>query len=218
MACGFWLRYPNPHSSHVLTEDVITREFRDGNKLYTKRLLTKTNSLPNWGRQFFSSKDRVVCVIEESLFDSDAQTFTTRTRNVGFTTKILDVVETVVYNRDKNNGNLTTADRQATLSSHFLGLAYALEQFGIRRFKKNCETATNGFLYVLNNLYAIATQKNVLGVGTNVEIGGKGISSTAIGITKTKVGNKLNEAKENLKKAKHLAKKSGLIVLAENDK
>lgn len=41
----------NVFSQHVLSEDVVSRELREG-KLHTKRLLTKTNRVPKWGERF----------------------------------------------------------------------------------------------------------------------------------------------------------------------
>lgn len=69
-------------SSHVLTEDTISREVKNG-KLYSKRLLTKTNRLPKWGERFISKN--VVKIIEESIVDPEAKTLTTYTKNLGYT-------------------------------------------------------------------------------------------------------------------------------------
>lgn len=79
---GFWKRYPNPYSLHVLSEDTIEREIREDGKLYSKRVLTKTNRVPKWGERFFKAK--FVCIIEESLVDPKSKTLTTYTRNIGF--------------------------------------------------------------------------------------------------------------------------------------
>jgi len=69
-------------STHVLSEDTIEREVKDG-KLYSKRLLTKTNRVPKWGERFISKN--VVKIVEESVVDLEAKTFTTYTRNLGYT-------------------------------------------------------------------------------------------------------------------------------------
>lgn len=79
---GFWKRYPNPFSTHVLSEDTIQREIREDGQLYSKRVLTKTNRVPKWGERFF--KANFVCIIEESLVDPKSKTLTTYTRNIGF--------------------------------------------------------------------------------------------------------------------------------------
>lgn len=79
---GFWRRYPNPFSSHVLTEDTLQREVRNDGKLYSKRILSKTNRVPKWGERFFAAKS--VFIIEESIVDPKSKTLTTLTRNIGF--------------------------------------------------------------------------------------------------------------------------------------
>lgn len=67
-------------SAHVLSEDTTYRQVRDG-KLYTKRLLTKTNKVPKWGERFISTK--TVKILEESICDPQTKTLTTYTRNLG---------------------------------------------------------------------------------------------------------------------------------------
>lgn len=81
---GFWRRYPNPWSSHVLTEDTLQREVRPDGKLYSKRILSKTNRVPKWGERFFKAKS--VFIVEESIVDPCGKTLTTLTRNIGFNT------------------------------------------------------------------------------------------------------------------------------------
>lgn len=79
---GFWRRYPNPYSLHVLSEDTVEREIRPDGKLYSKRLITKTNKLPKWAERVFSHVKQV-CIIEESVVDMESKTLTTYTRNIG---------------------------------------------------------------------------------------------------------------------------------------
>lgn len=68
-------------SSHVLTEDTIVREVRNG-KLYTRRILSKTNPVPKWGDRFYSAKS--VKIVEDSELDPKRKTLRTFTRNIGF--------------------------------------------------------------------------------------------------------------------------------------
>lgn len=70
------------HSQHVLTEDTLERHIKDG-KLYSKRLLSKTNHVPKWGERFYNAKS--VKIVEESVCDPKTKTLTTYTRNVAFT-------------------------------------------------------------------------------------------------------------------------------------
>lgn len=150
---GFWKRYPNPYSSHVLSEDTIERNIRSDGQLYSKRVLTKTNRVPEWGKRFF--KANFVCIIEESLVDPNAKTLTTFTRNIGFN-KIMvslftahralplicrsspsqSVTEKVVYKAETQGK--TVAYRSAWIDSQVFGFATAIRAFGCDRFKKNC--------------------------------------------------------------------------------
>lgn len=89
-------------SNHVLTEDVVHREIKDG-KLISKRLLTKTNSgisVPKWGERFMISKQ--ICIVEESIVDPEHHIIVSYTRNLGLT-KIM--VSICLYKNDKISGN-----------------------------------------------------------------------------------------------------------------
>ena len=69
-------------STHVLTEDTVSRKVKNG-ILHTTRLLTKTNRVPKWGERFISKN--VIKIIEESTVDPKTKTLTTYTRNLGYT-------------------------------------------------------------------------------------------------------------------------------------
>ncbi|CAH1712939.1 unnamed protein product [Aphis gossypii] len=73
---GFWHRYPNPESKHVLSEDVLHREVIE-KKLHSIRLFTKTNKLPKWGERFINTN--VVKIVEESILDPSKKTLITYT-------------------------------------------------------------------------------------------------------------------------------------------
>jgi len=52
LTLAIWSKYPNPHSSHVVTSDVVDRyvDPRTG-YLYTTRLFLKRGNIPKWGRK-----------------------------------------------------------------------------------------------------------------------------------------------------------------------
>ncbi len=150
IASAFWVRYPNPHSSHVLTEDTLLRELR-GNLLYTQRLITKTNHLPKWGERFVPGP-RHVCVLEESILDPEKKTLTTYTRNIGLT-RVMLVEEKCVYHVSRERNNLMDCQRHAWVGSSVYGFGYALQKFGMERYKKNAKKAHMGFEDVLKRLY-----------------------------------------------------------------
>jgi hypothetical protein len=151
VASAFWNRYPNPHSSHVLTEDTVKRNV-EGKKLYSTRLISKTNKMPKWGEKIIPGGTRHVCVVEESIVDVDKKTLTTYTRNIGLT-KFMTIDEKVVYRPDPENKSQTLCERQAWIVSNLFGFSYALQAFGLDRFKKNAQKAVNGFEFVLNRMY-----------------------------------------------------------------
>ena len=71
-------------STHVLTEDTVSRDVK-GKKLYSTRVISKTNKMPKWGEKIIPGGARPVCVVEESIVDVEKKTLTTYTRNVGLT-------------------------------------------------------------------------------------------------------------------------------------
>lgn len=153
VARGFWNRYPNPHSNHVLSEDVICRQVVDG-KLFTKKLITKTNKIPKWGEKFVSRSSKYVHMIEESIVDPLRKTFVTYTRNVGMMS-ILTVGEKSVYSVDPTNALATTCVRTAWAESQLrlYGVARPIEAFVIERFKKNVKSTQKGLEYVLEKTF-----------------------------------------------------------------
>ncbi|XP_035673812.1 PRELI domain-containing protein 1, mitochondrial-like isoform X2 [Branchiostoma floridae] len=152
VASAVWQRYPNPHSKHVLSEDVISRKVED-NKLHSFRLLTKTNHLPKWGERFLpSGTPRFASVVEESVVDPVAKTFTTFTWNLNFT-RIMNVREKVVYSVSPENNGWTQVHREAWVSSSMYGFIRAIQHFGVDRYKKNSEKANLGLQLVLGRLF-----------------------------------------------------------------
>lgn len=136
-------------STHVLTEDTISREVRDG-KLYSKRLLSKTNRLPKWGEAFYSAKS--VKIVEESVCDPKRKTLVTYTRNIAFT-KIMSVTEKVTYAMCPENSSHTVIHRTAMIDSQVFGFSKGIAAFGLERFKKNCSKMVKGFEHVLTTIY-----------------------------------------------------------------
>ncbi|KAH9487916.1 PRELI domain-containing protein 1, mitochondrial [Bulinus truncatus] len=150
VAIGLWQRYPNPNSKHVLTEDVISRHI-DGNRIISRRMLTKTNKIPKWGERLVGQNKHVL-IVEESVVDASDKSVTTYTRNLGLQ-KIMSIEEKCVYKVSPENPLWTTCERTAFVSSNVFGVAGALEAFGAKRFQNNARKATQGFDFVLTSLF-----------------------------------------------------------------
>lgn len=206
VAHAFWQRYPNPNSSHVLTEDTISRRVRNG-ILYTTRLLTKTNRVPKWGERFI--KKNVVKIVEESTVDMKTKTLTTYTRNLGYTT-IMSIVEKVVYKVCDDNPNWTVAKRSAWIDSQTFGFSRALQAFGLDRFKKNCKLMYTGFNYVLAHMFPHTAQYmnptlSQMGFVHHLDETVSAKSSLAEDL-QTSLQDKAEKVRDVAKKAKNLAK------------
>lgn len=152
MAQAFWQRYPNPYSKHVLTEDILSRHV-EGHCLYTRRILTKTNPVPRWGERFIPTSSRKMCIIEESVVDSEARTITTYTRNTAMQ-HVMSVEEKCVYQVSPDNSKWTVCEKKAWVTSGVFGFGSAIQAFGIDRFKKNAAKASRGYEHVLEKLFS----------------------------------------------------------------
>lgn len=158
VSTGFWKRYPNPWSKHVLTEDVISR-FIEGAKLKTTKLITKTNRLPKWGERFVSST--TACLVEESILDLAKRTLITYTRNVTYQ-KLMLVEEKCEYKRLKDTKEWTVCKRQAWITSNFYGFSRPVEAFGMERYKQNINKTRKGLEYILEKLFAPEKPQTVI--------------------------------------------------------
>jgi hypothetical protein len=93
VSLAFFLRYPNPYASHVVSCDVIQREFSPSGTLLTKRLILKRGAFPKWFPAGIVSRAEA-WVIEESEVDPHGKVVRCRTQNLN-NVKILRVAETV---------------------------------------------------------------------------------------------------------------------------
>jgi len=206
---GFWHRYPNPYSTHVLTEDTISRQIVN-KKLHTCRLITKMNKVPKWGEHFFKGP-KFVCVVEESILDPKAKTMTTYTRNVGYS-KVMLIEEKCVYKPSTSNKGWTECEKQAWITSNVFGFAYALQSIGLERFKSNAVKTLKGFEHVLTKMYKphLLAESSLL--ATNTEklktqaIKAKDLVTEKADLAKEIAKQKTDLAKEIAKEKAHLTK------------
>jgi len=150
VACGYWWRYPNPRSQHVFSVDTLETRV-EGDKLYAKRLIMKTNPLPSWGKHFFNV--RRVAVIEEVEVDRGQKELVWYTRNIGLTV-FMATVERVTLSLDETSPAETSVRKQCWIDSSIMGFRSAIKKFGVDRYKKNCGPATNGMQLVIEEKFA----------------------------------------------------------------
>ncbi|CAL9700126.1 unnamed protein product [Knipowitschia caucasica] len=163
VASAFWQRYPNPFSTHVLTEDVVYREVTADHRLLTRRLLMKTNRLPRWAECLFPSGiSRSVYIVEDSVVDPVNRSLTTYTWNLNHTT-LMSVEERCIFTDSEEQQATTLLKREAWVSSSIYGFSRPIQEFGLARFKSNQGKAMKGLEYALSNLQGEASQRLLRG-------------------------------------------------------
>lgn len=123
---AYFLRYPNPYATHVLSTDVIDRHFDPSTqRLSTTRLLLKKSKLPSTVLKLLpkgilgSSADAGQSfILEKSVVDVKEGWMETESRNLEWT-GILSVVEKQLYRRAKAKGEGTDVTTTVTLLSRF---------------------------------------------------------------------------------------------------
>ena len=147
---AFWKRYPNPFSTHVLTEDVVER-YRKGNQLISKRLICKTSKFPKWAEKFVG-KFHDVYLVEESVVDLESKRFTTYTRNISLQ-NVMATEEKCVYSQNEGNQEVTVCHREAWFDSQICGFGGMIASYGLKSYKKNIVKTSNGYNFVLEALF-----------------------------------------------------------------
>lgn len=105
---AYFLRYPNPYASHVLSTDVISRHFdADTQRLYTARLHLKRSKVPAAILSLLPSSllghttaagSSQSYILERSIVDVKHGVMMTESKNLEFT-GVLSVVERQLYRR-----------------------------------------------------------------------------------------------------------------------
>lgn len=112
VSLAFFLRYPNPYASHVLSCDVISRTHTASGSLLTTRLILKKGSIPKWAPKGIVSRAES-WILEESEVDPEGKIVRCKTRNLDHV-KVMRVEETVV---------LSQAEDGCVLHSSIINLA-----------------------------------------------------------------------------------------------
>lgn len=150
IAIAFWKRYPNKHSKHVLSEDILDRKVDSSGQLVTKRLFVKTNSTPKWIERLMKTKN--VHILEESIVDPIRQTLTTITRNLGMT-NLMTVKETCVYKPHQDNKSWTIVERKTNFDSKLSGLKrLAILRLSYERYRYNIKKTDAGLQQIISAL------------------------------------------------------------------
>jgi len=146
---GFWLKYPNQFSQHVLSEDVVEREILDNGCLRSVRILQKTNPIPSWGKMmlFKTQAVKLVHIVEESIVNPVDQKMVVYSYNISYK-KMMDTQEKLTITPNDSD---TQIIKEGWVDSSLKGFRRVVRNFGIQRWKTNSKKASNGFLSTLDN-------------------------------------------------------------------
>ncbi|KAF8922213.1 MSF1-domain-containing protein [Mucidula mucida] len=147
VSLAYFLRYPNPYASHILSCDVISRELTPAGTLLTTRLILKRGALPRWAPKGIISRTEA-WVIEESEVDPLGKTVQCRTKNLEFT-KVMQVEEYAFIRQNEDGQTLQT--NEARIRSRFgWGLTKRIEAFGMHRVESHVQRSRDGISLILN--------------------------------------------------------------------
>ena len=135
VALAYFLRYPNPYSTHVLSTDVVDRSFDpDTGRLHTTRLHLKRSKIPAAVRHLLprsllggDAGATQSYILETSTIDVHSGVMHTESRNLEWT-GVLSVIEKQTYRRALPER--TEVDSTVTLKSR---LGEAMRKKKIRR-------------------------------------------------------------------------------------
>ena len=159
MSLAFFLRYPNPYASHVISCDVISREFTPSGSLLTTRLILKSATLPRWAPKGIISRSES-WILEESEVDPQGKVVHCLTRNLEHV-KAMQVHETQTFSQVGEGcvgffyvtptPSLIALFHRKTLqttegrivSGFGWGLTRQIENYGLARFRKNVQRVSH---------------------------------------------------------------------------
>jgi len=148
VVCGFWLKYPNKFSKHVLSEDVLERKVLTNGNLRTVRLLAKTNSIPSWGKYIWKNRKNVVYIVEESIVDPCSEKMQVYSYNISYK-NIMESCDKLTITSTEGAKDESSVLREGWISSQLKGFRSVIRNFGIQRWKSNGKKATEGFMLTL---------------------------------------------------------------------
>jgi len=148
---AFFLRYPNPYASHVLSCDVLSRVLTPHGTLLTTRLILKRGAIPKWMPKGIVSRAES-WIIEESEVDTVGKVVRCSTQNLDHV-KILSVRESVVLKEGSHSGTTAQITEARVVSKFGWGLARRIERYGHEKFQRNIERSRAGISLVLSLLH-----------------------------------------------------------------
>lgn len=151
---GFWQKYPNPYSGHVVSVDVLDRTIDPTTGIIrTERVLGCKQAAPRWVVKFLGGSEDAF-VREVSFVDPRTSRTTITSVNLSLS-QYMTVLEKITYEPSSTNPTQTifkqTAEIQARMGK-WKSLGDRLESWSVERFSSNAALGRQGFEHVLRML------------------------------------------------------------------
>ncbi|KDQ54857.1 hypothetical protein JAAARDRAFT_37970 [Jaapia argillacea MUCL 33604] len=163
VSLAYFLRYPNPYASHVLSCDVISRTLTSTGTLLTTRLILKQGALPRWAPQGMVPRSES-WVIEESEVDPYGKVVRCQSRNLDHV-KVMSAQESVVLKPTEDGKTLQRTD-VSIVSGFGWGLTKRIESYGLAKFKSNIQRSREGLKTILELVRHSHSHRMTLGLST----------------------------------------------------
>ncbi|KAG8888118.1 hypothetical protein FRB98_008384 [Tulasnella sp. 332] len=151
---GVWQKYPNPHSGHVVSVDVLDRSVDPVTGiLRTERVLGCKQAAPKWVVKLLGGSDDAF-VREVSFVDPQTSRTTVTSVNLSLS-QYITVLETISYEPSATHPTSKTDFRQtAEIQSRmsWKTIGDRLEMWSVDRFSANAALGRLGFEHVLRSL------------------------------------------------------------------
>jgi len=155
---AYFLRYPNPYATHVISADTISRHIDEQGRLHTSRLIVKQGKLPRWCRMLLSSSKINISesmILETTVIDLKEKQILAETKNIDFT-KIMRVIETTNYKGMMSSDHRPIVKASTTVSFissfGFDSMKERMESWGQTRMDENINRSRMGMGFVMDKL------------------------------------------------------------------
>ncbi|ODQ66456.1 MSF1-domain-containing protein [Nadsonia fulvescens var. elongata DSM 6958] len=152
VSLAYFIRYPNPFASHVLSDDTIERFVDAEGKLHSTRIIYKQGKLPRFVRPFLK-KVGGTWILEKSIINPQTCEMQTWTSNLDHR-RILQVHESAHYKSKSLNAPSTSVRYDVSFSSNFgsWGIKDRIESWSYTRFGENLNKSKKGMFFVMSSL------------------------------------------------------------------
>ncbi|KAI8453957.1 PRELI-like family-domain-containing protein [Phakopsora pachyrhizi] len=169
VAMGIWHKYPNEHTNHISSVDVIDRSILKDGTLRTERLISIKQNAPRWIIKMIGGTEEQF--VREVIFFKPSRNERDGAGPMILMWSINLTVSSIMLCKEKisNNGAYDNCDNdgltefyqvadiraQGSLATGqtWQGLGRRLELWAKDRFSTNAEIGRQGFTSVLNSLY-----------------------------------------------------------------